>query len=450
VPVAIALVGCNVYDASLPPPGETPDGGTFRDADNDVRKGDGAGSADGAGGGGAGGSGGTGNTGGTGGTGGTGARDAGGGEAGRDADSGGTGGQDAERGDAGGDSGGAAGRDGGDSGNGNTDASEGGFRDVARDCNVGCIDASVDAADGIVDQCPSDPLKTAPGACGCGTPDTDSDTDGAADCIDGCPTDVRKTQPGICGCNADDPSDRDAGQAFCIKVLLAHRYSFNGTGTVATDSIAAANGNIMGGSNATLSGGYVNLSGDLGARYTSEGYVQLPSNLLTPLTNATLEVWVTWRGTGSSGGRLWQRFFDFGNQVASGSELIGGTYLFLTPNATSSGLSRVTFSTNGSANETFLNSVRTFPLNAQAHVVVVADDASDTLSLYLNGDPEGSVAWTGTLAGINGVNSWLGRSNYGVDPELNGQLHEFRIYRAALTAAQIRASYLAGPDPPFF
>lgn len=44
--------------------------------------------------------------------------------------------------------------------------------------------------DGVCDEfdnCPLDPLKTEPGACGCGTPDTDSDNDGIADCIDECP-----------------------------------------------------------------------------------------------------------------------------------------------------------------------------------------------------------------------------------------------------------------------
>ena len=36
------------------------------------------------------------------------------------------------------------------------------------------------------DGCPTDPAKTAPGACGCGTPDTDGDGDTIADCLDNC------------------------------------------------------------------------------------------------------------------------------------------------------------------------------------------------------------------------------------------------------------------------
>lgn len=41
-------------------------------------------------------------------------------------------------------------------------------------------DGTPDSADG----CPLDPEKTAPGACGCGVPDTDADQDGIADCKD--------------------------------------------------------------------------------------------------------------------------------------------------------------------------------------------------------------------------------------------------------------------------
>jgi hypothetical protein len=37
------------------------------------------------------------------------------------------------------------------------------------------------------DCCPEDPNKTAPGACGCGVPDSDSDADGQPDCVDPAP-----------------------------------------------------------------------------------------------------------------------------------------------------------------------------------------------------------------------------------------------------------------------
>ncbi|MBL8860209.1 MAG: right-handed parallel beta-helix repeat-containing protein [Planctomycetes bacterium] len=65
------------------------------------------------------------------------------------------------------------------------------------------------------DGCPSDPLKTAPGQCGCGNPDTDTDNDGTADCNDLCPNDPLKIAPGQCGCgNLDTDTDLD-GTADC-------------------------------------------------------------------------------------------------------------------------------------------------------------------------------------------------------------------------------------------
>jgi len=67
-------------------------------------------------------------------------------------------------------------------------------------------DLTIDCIDG----CPLDPLKIAPGQCGCGVADTDTDSDATADCNDGCPLDPLKTAPGICGCGVSDvDSDGD-------------------------------------------------------------------------------------------------------------------------------------------------------------------------------------------------------------------------------------------------
>ncbi|MHC4445082.1 MAG: thrombospondin type 3 repeat-containing protein [Planctomycetota bacterium] len=66
-----------------------------------------------------------------------------------------------------------------------------------------------------LDNCPTDPNKTAPGICGCGTPETDSDNDGTPDCNDGCPADPNKTAPGICGCGVSDVDSDNDGTADC-------------------------------------------------------------------------------------------------------------------------------------------------------------------------------------------------------------------------------------------
>jgi hypothetical protein len=73
-------------------------------------------------------------------------------------------------------------------------------------------DGTADCNDG----CPNDPLKTAPGACGCGLSDADTDNDGTADCNDGCPSDPLKTAPGACGCGAADTDTDGDGTPDCL------------------------------------------------------------------------------------------------------------------------------------------------------------------------------------------------------------------------------------------
>lgn len=54
------------------------------------------------------------------------------------------------------------------------------------------------------DNCPSDPNKLEPGACGCGLPDVDTDGDGALDCVDPCPQDNPDDSDGDGVCNGVD------------------------------------------------------------------------------------------------------------------------------------------------------------------------------------------------------------------------------------------------------
>jgi len=83
-----------------------------------------------------------------------------------------------------------------------------------------CPDETINDEDGDgvcfpQDRCRRDPNKTAPGACGCGVPDTDSDGDGTADCQDGCPNDPAKRDPGVCGCGVPDTDSDGDGTADC-------------------------------------------------------------------------------------------------------------------------------------------------------------------------------------------------------------------------------------------
>jgi hypothetical protein len=84
-----------------------------------------------------------------------------------------------------------------------------------------------------VDGCPADPGKLTAGVCGCGVADVDTDGDGRMDCLDDCintadtdgdgvfdcddlcPHDPLKTAPGACGCGIGDADVDQDGVADC-------------------------------------------------------------------------------------------------------------------------------------------------------------------------------------------------------------------------------------------
>lgn len=239
-----------------------------------------------------------------------------------------------------------------------------------------------------------------------------------------------------------------------LQSSLIHRYSFEGEGTEAEDSKFQAHGQIVGSS---LTGiGILPLAGA-----KSLQYVDLPNGIVSTLTDATFEAWLTWNG-----GAYWQRIFDFGESAggenpyppaeAPPGEPItfgGKSYLFLTTNAGvdssrphPAGM-RVAYSRNGSATEDVCYaSDQPFPKGGEHHVAVVVDAGAQTMALYLDGALMNECPLTRPLSAIKDVNNWLGRSNYTDDAELDAEYDEFRIYGAALSAAEIADSFKAGPD----
>ncbi|MCE9595038.1 MAG: thrombospondin type 3 repeat-containing protein [Planctomycetes bacterium] len=73
-----------------------------------------------------------------------------------------------------------------------------------------------DAQGDLCDGCPTDGTKTSPDACGCGVPDADGDGDGTPDCIDGCPSDPAKLSPGACGCGQTEADGDGDGVPDCV------------------------------------------------------------------------------------------------------------------------------------------------------------------------------------------------------------------------------------------
>ena len=230
-------------------------------------------------------------------------------------------------------------------------------------------------------------------------------------------------------------SATDAGCDVCaVRSALVHRYSFDGSGTQVTDSVGSADGTVVG---TQLSGnGTVVLSG-------SGDYVTLPSGIVSALTNATFEAWITWQG-----GAPWQRVFDFGSSSSKSGQ--GVTYLFLTVEADStSGYPRAIYSTGGVTAETRLSATSALPKNTAVQIALAFDAAGKTFSLIINGAKVASGQITGSLSGLNDVNNWLGHSQFSGDPDFSGTFDEFRIYQAALSASQLNLTYNLGPNATF-
>ncbi|HTV17705.1 MAG TPA: LamG domain-containing protein [Polyangiaceae bacterium] len=298
-------------------------------------------------------------------------------------------------------------------------------------CGCGVADTDLDV-DGTLDcreGCPNDPAKLEPGVCGCGVAESDSDQDGTLDCEDGCPFDGALVTPGPCGCGA--PAN--------LPLCLRHRYSFDGAGSVVTDSVGNEDGAVV---NAALSGnGTLVLQGG-----ATDQFVNLPANIISRLgVSATIEAWSTWTGAGGP----WQRLFDFGSsELAPGQQGTGVTYLFVTPSNTINTHLRAAYTNAGPGAERTVNAATAMPFGVQAHIALVIDGEAQTLTMYQNGNAVDVAAATldTTLVGLNDVNNWIGRSQFAPDEEYQGVLDEFRIYSVARSAQQVAAEFAAGPN----
>jgi Concanavalin A-like lectin/glucanases superfamily len=254
---------------------------------------------------------------------------------------------------------------------------------------------------------------------------------GGANGNDTCPEDPDKTAPGKCGCGVPDVDSVNGASCVPLQDSLIHRYSFEAD---ANDSVGTAHGQLMGG--ASVTGGALNLAGG-----TSGQYLNLPNALISTLTNATIEAYVTW--TGAAGGD-WQRVFDFGSSdMVEDTAGAGAKYLFL-----SARTFRACYTSATPKAEIFTDSSTPFPATA-AQVAVVVNAASKSLSLYLDGNSVGSTPLSLPLSAIDDVNNWLGRSQYASDEYFGGKISEFRIYSAALTGPELKTSKKMGENTTY-
>jgi hypothetical protein len=254
---------------------------------------------------------------------------------------------------------------------------------------------------------------------------------------------------GFAGALDCDPTDVPPAAA------LLHRYSFSGTGFVATDSAGGAPGDLVDGlpsipanndcnthlkpgRGATLDGnGLLVLDG-------CRGYVNLPNGLISHLTEVTIAVWAT----ETPGGASFARYFDFG--VGTGeddtSTLQGQTFLTIAASANvPTQLQLLARSAPNVNADSIITSVNVS--DNREHQVVAVFVSNSYMELYRDGVrllARAPISWP--LSNIKDVNDWLGRSQWPNDHPFGGTFNEVRIYGQALDECAIRAMYTTGPD----
>jgi len=182
-------------------------------------------------------------------------------------------------------------------------------------------------------------------------------------------------------------------------------------------------------------------------------YVNLPAGIVSRLGDATFEAWLMWEGSAK-----WERVFDFGEVQDSVSNPWPlptqpgmRSYLFLSvAGSTANASPRAVFlSGMAGANEVAIDASQPVKPGEVTHFAVAIDTTAHQMRLFVNGVAAGETPLNASLSEIHDMQNWLGRSQYENDPSLHGVFYEFRIYAAALSAAQISTSFAAGTDPSF-
>jgi Bacterial Ig-like domain (group 2) len=254
---------------------------------------------------------------------------------------------------------------------------------------------------------------------------------------------------------------------------LVHEYKFNeSSGTTAADSVGGANGTLNG--DAAFSGaGQLVLSGNQGSSVT------LPAGILGGFDDVTIETWATFPNAINPYANL----FAFGRTDTTAldpNQGAGYNYITFSPHT---GAVPNTMQANfgqgvpGSAGERDAVLAGVLDNQTNVHIVVVYRPSAGYEAFYTNGvlaatismfniliDPVALISPAFTnhsvlnyqLAndpnppGPDGLGpdplNYIGQSLYTGDPGLLANIDEFRIYKNALTPAQIAADFALGPN----
>jgi len=225
---------------------------------------------------------------------------------------------------------------------------------------------------------------------------------------------------------------------------LAHRYSFNGNVRDSVDHAHGALVNVTGAAN--FGGGWLHLGNDGAQLGADVDHVRLPAGIVSQLgDSATFEAWVMHREH-----HRWQRIFDFGEAGGNGEfqdalslTLDGSDYRGLWRGV----VAEYRRGADDEARQLHRGSGAATPLGQPIQIVLTWDGPSRTAALYVNGGKIAEDTETHIdLPSLKDEENLLGRSRWPQDAGFVGGFDELRMYRGVLTAAEVAASYRAGPD----
>ena len=218
-------------------------------------------------------------------------------------------------------------------------------------------------------------------------------------------------------------------QVVYVPTALVHRYSFSeSSGTNAADSVGGPAWN------GTLPRGGAFASGQLTLLSNSQQFVRLPAGILSNYSAVTIETWATFPD------QLPVNCFFFGFGNTNGS--FGTSYIFCAPQGGRIAITATDYTGEQNAYGNF-----DFSFHTNFHVTAVFNPPLSVIALYTNGVLAGiNTSVAVPLSSVNDVYSYLGRSLYSGDPYPDFTLDEFRIYNGALTANEIAATQVLGPD----
>jgi uncharacterized protein len=159
-----------------------------------------------------------------------------------------------------------------------------------------------------------------------------------------------------------------------------------------------------------------------------EAYVSIPGESLTGLESLSITGWVFLRSANNG-----QILFDFGKNNQS--------HFLAAPRGTKDGEGYQVQILSGS--DKYSASSPAIEVNRWNHLAIVINVSSKTLSSYVNGRLVSEVRNVDIrledLFDLSSGNNMLyvGKSRTAGDTHLNARLHDFRIYRIALSAAQV-------------